>query len=119
MIVSLGFLTTNVGYSWNALPSTPNCESGSASATGGHHSSDHHHANMSHETTQTDTHISMNDMDSDVCDCSGCQDFYEALFSYLLAADIDVTKTIPLLAVESLDPDSNNRIPDPYRTPPA
>jgi len=124
MIVSLGFLTTNVGYAWNALPSTPNCESESTSVTDGHHSNDHRHANMPHEPTQTDahsndTHVSMNNMDSDVCDCNGCQDFYEALFSYLLVADIEVPQTTPLLAVEGLYPNSNNHIPDPYQPPPA
>ena len=117
-ILSLGFLTTNVGYTWAALPCIPNCESES-STTDGHHSSDHHHANMSHEPAKTDTHMSMNDMDSDVCDCNGCQDFYEALFSYLLAADMEVTRAIPLLNAESFEPNSNNRIPDPYQTPPA
>jgi len=123
-ILSLGFLTTNVGYTWAALPCTPNCESEN-STTDGHHSSGHHHANMSHEPAQTDVHsndthnISMNSVAPDACDCNECNDFYEALFSYLLAADIDITKTVPLLAVENLDPNSNSHIPDPYRAPPA
>jgi len=123
MIVSLGFLTTNVSYAWDALPRTPHCESESTSVTDGHHSNGHH-ADTSHEPTQTDTHshdthISMGGINPDACDCNGCKDFYNALFSYLLVADIEVPQTTPLLVVEGLYPNSNNHIPDPYQPPPA
>jgi hypothetical protein len=51
--------------------------------------------------------------------CEACVDYYKSLFSVLFILEQPVDYAINTTVVEDSVPAFNNRIPDPYRTPPA
>ena len=117
LFVCMSILATHLLVDLSILPCLPSCDDHDTTAqiSDGHNDHDHsdHHAQPPENTAfNTDTQFNTNG-------CESCIDYYNSLFSVLFILEQPVDYAINTSAVEDNVPAFHNRIPDPYRTPPA
>ena len=120
VVVALSFtlLATHIANAWSQLPCAYKCKHSHSikNQSDNHHK---HHDNLSPDPVSTSpTFLNKSNGDCDSCD--NCTDYYNDLFNITTTLEsTEITTKIFRSVNNEYKSSSFNRIPDPYRTPPA